>query len=52
MTLKVQKSEKTTPLKASLTPFQVQLLTRIKEDPSISYDVLAEKLGKNRTTVM
>ncbi|MCP4578928.1 MAG: winged helix-turn-helix transcriptional regulator [Deltaproteobacteria bacterium] len=28
------------------------MLARINEDPSISYDALAEKLGKNRTTVM
>jgi len=27
-------------------------MARVKEDPSISYDAIAEKLGKNRTTVM
>jgi DNA-binding MarR family transcriptional regulator len=48
----VQKSEKTAPLKASLTRFQVQLLARIKEDLSIFRGVLAEKLGKNQTIVM
>jgi predicted HTH transcriptional regulator len=52
LTLKVQKSEKTAPLKASLTRFQMQLLARVKEDPSISYDVLAEKLERNRTTLI
>jgi len=30
----------------------LQLLAWVKEDPSISYDALAEKLGKNRTIVM
>jgi len=30
----------------------MQLVARIEENPSISYDVLAEKLDKNRTTVM
>ena len=52
MTLKVQKSDKYAPLKASLTRFQMQLPARVKDDPSISYDVLAEKLERNRTTVM
>jgi ATP-dependent DNA helicase RecG len=37
---------------ASLTSFQVQLVAGIDENPSISYDALAEKLNKNRTTVM
>ena len=30
----------------------MQLLARVKEDSSISYDALAEKLGKTRTIVM
>ena len=30
----------------------MQLVARIEENPSISYDMLAEKLNKNRTTVM
>ena len=30
----------------------MQLVAGIAENPSISYDMLAEKLEKNRTTVM
>ena len=49
---KVHKSGQNAPDKAPLTSFQVQLVAKIKENPSISYDVLDEKLDKNRTTVM
>jgi ATP-dependent DNA helicase RecG len=49
---KAHKSGRNASNKAPLTSFQVQLVTRIEENPSISYDVLAEKLDKNRTTVM
>lgn len=45
---KVQKAGEYAPL----TSFQVQLVAGIDENPSISYDALAEKLNKNRTTVM
>ena len=49
---KVQKSGKDASINAPLTSFQVQLMAGIEENPSIAYDVLAEKLNKNRTTVM
>jgi ATP-dependent DNA helicase RecG len=49
---KVHKPGRNAPEKAPLTSFQVQLVAKIKENPSVSYDVLAEKLYKNRTTVM
>ena len=49
---KVQKSGEDAPLNASLTSFQVQLVAGIEENPSTSYDALAERLNKNRTTVM
>lgn len=54
--LKVQKSDRDAPVNASinvtLTEFQVQLVDLIGENPFISYEKLAEKLNKNRTTVM
>ncbi len=49
---KVQKVGEYASLNASLTSFQVQLVAGIDDNPSISYDALAEKLNKNRTTVM
>ena len=49
---KVNKPDRNASGKASLNSFQVQLVAKIEENPSISYDVLAAKLGKNRTTVM
>lgn len=48
----MQKSDQNAPINASLTDFQVQLVDLIAENPFISYEVLAEKLNKNRTTVM
>ena len=51
-TQKVQKSGEDASINAPLTSFQVQLMAGIEENPSIAYDVLAEKLNKNRTTVM
>jgi hypothetical protein len=36
----------------SFHPFQVQLVDLIAQNPFISYEVLADKLNKNRTTVM
>lgn len=49
---KVQKPGEYASINASLTSLQVQLIAGIEENPSIAYDVLAEKLNKNRTTVM
>ena len=49
---KVQKSGEDASINASLTSFQVQLVAGIEENPSIPYDALAEKLNKNRITVM
>lgn len=45
-------NEKDASINASLTSFQMQLVAGIDDNPSISYDALAEKLNKNRTTVM
>jgi len=49
---KVQKLGKDASINAPLTSFQVQLVAGIEENPSTSYDALAETLNKNRTTVM
>jgi ATP-dependent DNA helicase RecG len=48
----VQKSYQNEPINAPLTDFQVQLVDLIAQNPFISYEVLAEKLNKKRTTVM
>jgi predicted HTH transcriptional regulator len=50
--LKVQKSDRDASINASLKEFQVQMVYLIAQNPFISYEVLAEKLDKNRTTVM
>lgn len=50
--LKVQKTDQNASINAPLTDFQVQLVDLVVENPFISYEVLAEKLNKNRTTVM
>ena len=49
---KVQEWRNGAPEKAPLMSIQIQLLAQIREDPSISYDALAKKMGRNRTTVM
>ncbi len=48
----MQKSDQDAPINAPLTEFQVQIVDLIGENPFISYEKLAEKLNKNRTTVM
>ena len=40
------------PTNASITELQVRIIDQIVQNPFISYEVLAEKLNKNRTTVM
>ena len=39
------------PGKTTLSSLQVQLVVKIEENPSISYDPMAAKLGKNQTTM-
>jgi ATP-dependent DNA helicase RecG len=48
----VHKSDQDASVNAPLTEFQVQLVDLIAENPFILYEVLAEKLNKNRTTMM
>jgi predicted HTH transcriptional regulator len=50
--LKVQKPDQDASINAPLTEFQMQIVDLIGENPFISYEKLAEKLNKNRTTVM
>ncbi|MDI6794978.1 MAG: winged helix-turn-helix transcriptional regulator, partial [bacterium] len=40
------------PISASLSELQQQIITFISIDPGISYDEMAQRLGKHRTTIM
>jgi len=42
----------TTPLNASISQLQEEIILQIKKDPYTSYDKIAEKTQKNRTTIM
>lgn len=50
--LKVQEMGPVAPKKAPLPDLQMQLLNLIRSNPAISYDELADRTQKDRTTVM
>jgi ATP-dependent DNA helicase RecG len=50
--LKVHNGAGDASLNASLTDLQVQILKYIKNDPEISYNDMAKRLEKDRTTIM
>lgn len=50
--LKVQKTSEDANIDASLTDLQVQIVGLIRHTPTISYDDLVTKMGRDRSTIM